>query len=152
MKRVKVILLKDVDGLGKSGELKEVPLGYYKNFLSPKLLAKKISEGEEKHYLITQKIKKSKEEKEQEEALKLKEMIEREEITIKKKAGEKGKLYGAVTNEEIAEYLKKKFKVKFDKKKIETEETIKTIGVHSVRIKLFRDIYANIRVRVIEEE
>lgn len=151
MKKIKVILLKDVEGLGKSGELKEVPLGYYKNFLAPKLLARKISEGEEKHYLITQKIKKTKEEREKEEALKLKEIMEKEEIVIKKKAGEKGKLYGAVTNDEIAKYLKKKFKVKFDKRKIETEETIKTIGVHTVKIKLFKDVYANIMVRVLEE-
>ncbi|MGQ9844951.1 MAG: 50S ribosomal protein L9 [Caldisericia bacterium] len=151
MKKVKVVLLKDIVNLGKKGDIVDVSFGFYTNYLERNNLAKKISEGEEKDFELRKKIKEDKESKEEERAKILKEKIEKELFTIKRKAGDKGKLYGSVTNEDIAEILKKKIGVSFDKKKIEIEEPIKSLGYYEARVKLFKNLYAKIKLNILEE-
>lgn len=151
MKKVKVVLLKDIVNLGKKGDIVDVSFGFYMNYLEKNNLAKKITEGEEKDLKLIKKIKENKESKEEERARILKEKIEKELFTIKRKAGDKGKLYGSVTNEYIAEILKKKIGVSFDKKKIEIDEPIKSIGYYEARVKLFKNLYAKIKLNILEE-
>ncbi len=151
MKKVKVVLLKDIINLGKKGDIVDVSFGFYMNYLDKNNLAKRVSEGEEKDYLLKRKIREDKESKEEERAKILKEKIEKELFTIKRRAGDKGKLYGSVTNEDIAEILKKKIGVSFDKKKIEIDEPIKTIGYFEARVKLFKNLYAKIKLNILEE-
>ncbi len=151
MKKIKVFLLKDITNLGKKGDIVDVSFGFYMNYLEKNNLAKRVSEGEERDYELRKKIKEDKESKEEERAKFLKDKIEKEVFTIKRKAGEKGKLYGSVTNEDIAEILKKKIGVSIDKKKIEIEAPIKTIGYYEAKIKLFKNLYAKIKLNILEE-
>lgn len=151
MKKVKVVLLKDITNLGKKGDIVDVSFGFYTNYLERNNLAKKLTEGEERDYQLKKRIKEDKESKEEERAKILKEKIEKEIFTIRRKAGDKGKLYGSVTNDDIAEVLKKKVGVSFDKKKIEIEEPIKTLGYFEAKIKLYKNLYAKIKLNILEE-
>lgn len=151
MKKVKVILLKDVTNLGKKGDIIDVSFGFYMNYLERNNLAKRASEGEERDYELRKSIKIEKESKEEARAKELKEKIEKELFTIKRKAGDKGKLYGSVTNEDIALILKEKIGVTFDKKKIEIDEPIKTLGYHEAKLKLYKNIHAKIKINITEE-
>lgn len=151
MKKVKVLLLKDIQNLGKKGDILDVSFGFYSNYLEKYGLAKKLSEGEEKDYLNKMKIKEDKESREEERAKIIKEKIEKDTFIIKRKAGIKGKLYGSITTEEISEIIKKKIGVYIDKKKIEIDEPIKSVGFYEIKIKLYKNIIANLKLFVQEE-
>ncbi|MBC7194314.1 MAG: 50S ribosomal protein L9 [Caldisericia bacterium] len=151
MKKVKVLLLKDIQNLGKKGDILDVSFGFYSNYLEKYGLAKKLSEGEEKDYLNKMKIKEDKESREEERAKTIKEKIEKDTFIIKRKAGIKGKLYGSITTEEISEIIKKKIGVSIDKKKIEIDEPIKSVGFYEIKIKLYKNIIANLKLFVQEE-
>lgn len=151
MKKVKVLLLKDIQNLGKKGDILDVSFGFYSNYLEKFGLAKKLSEGEEKDYINKMKIKENKETKEEERAKTIKEKIEKEVFNIKRKAGIKGKLYGSITSDEISELIKKKIGVSIDKKKIEIEEPIKNIGYYEIKVKLYKNIVATLKLFVQEE-
>ncbi len=151
MKKVKVLLLKDVQNLGKKGDILDVSFGFYSNYLEKFGLAKKLSEGEERDYLNKMKLKEDKESREEERANIIKEKIEKEPFIVNRKAGVKGKLYGSITSEEISELIKKKIGVSIDKKKIEIEEPIKSIGYYEIKIKLHKNVIANLKLFVKEE-
>lgn len=151
MKKVKVLLLKDIQNLGKKGDILDVSFGFYTNYLEKFGLAKKLSEGEERDYINKMKIKEDKEAKEEERARIIKEKIEKEVFNIKRKAGIKGKLYGSITSDEISDLIKKKIGVSIDKKKIEIEEPIKSVGFYEIKVKLYKNIIANLRLFVQEE-
>ncbi len=151
MKKVKVLLLKDIQNLGKKGDILDVSFGFYSNYLEKFGLAKKLSEGEEKDYLNKMKIKEDKESREEERAKIIKEKIEKDTFIIKRKVGIKGKLYGSITTEEISEIIKKKIGVSIDKKKIEIDEPIKSVGFYEIKIKLYKNIIANLKLFVQEE-
>lgn len=151
MKKIKVLLLKDIQNLGKKGDILDVSFGFYTNYLEKFGLAKKLSEGEEKDYINKMKIKEDKESREEERARVLKEKIEKDVFNIKRKAGIKGKLYGSITSDEISELIKKKIGVSIDKKKIEIEEPIKNVGYYEIKVKLYKNIIANLKLFVQEE-
>lgn len=151
MKKIKVLLLKDIQNLGKKGDILDVSFGFYTNYLEKFGLAKKLSEGEEKHYINKMKIKEDKESREEERAKIIKEKIEKDVFNIKRKAGIKGKLYGSITSDEISELIKKKIGVSIDKKKIEIEEPIKNVGYYEIKVKLYKNIIANLKLFVQEE-
>lgn len=151
MKKVKVLLLKDIQNLGKKGDILDVSFGFYSNYLEKFGLAKKLSEGEEKDYINKLKIKEDKEAREEERAKIIKEKIEKEVFNIKRKAGIKGKLYGSITSDEISELIKKKIGVSIDKKKIEIDEPIKNVGYYEIKIKLYKNIIATLKLFVQEE-
>lgn len=147
---MKVIFLQDVKGKGKKGEVKNVSEGYARNFLFPQNLAVEANQGNIK----TLEMKKQGEEKRQEEMLReakqFKEKIEQVTVEIKAKSGEGGRLFGAVTSKQIAETLKK-MKLKVDKRKIDLNEPIRTLGYTNVPIKIHQDVTATIKVHVVEE-
>ena len=145
---MKVLLIKDVKSLGKAGEVKEVKDGYGKNFLIAKGFAKHATPEiiEEHKRMMAQK---EAEEKAEIERLKeLAKKLDKLEIIVKKKVGENGHLFGAVTKEEIAEALKEEHGIEIDKKHITEKKPIKSVGEHDVDIKLGHGIHATLHVDV----
>ncbi|MBP3966869.1 MULTISPECIES: 50S ribosomal protein L9 [Paenibacillus] len=147
---MKVIFLQDVKGQGKKGEVKEVSEGYVRNFLFPKNLAKPASDGNLKTLDIQKASEQKKKEKEKEDAKALAERLEAMKIVVKTKAGEGGRLFGAITSKQIAESLEAQG-VKIDKRKIELEEPIRTLGVTQVLVKLHPEVKAKLSVHATEE-
>lgn len=141
---MKVLLIKDVKGLGKAGDIKEVKDGYGKNFLIAKGYAKLATDAVIKQFQAKQKQKEKQKEKEIEELKKLKEKIENIKLTIKHRVGANGSLFGAITNKEISEHLKKDFGIEVDKKHIELNSPIKQTGEFEVEIKLGHGINAKL--------
>ncbi len=145
---MKVLLIKDVKSLGKAGEVKEVKDGYGKNFLIAKGFAKHATpEIIEEH----KKMMAQKEAEEKAELERLKELakkLDKLEIVVKKKVGENGHLFGAVTKEEIAKALKEEHGIEIDKKHITDKKAIKTVGEHEVDLKLGHGIHATLHVDV----
>lgn len=147
---MKVIFLKDVKGKGKAGEVKEVADGYARNHLLPNNLAIEAT----KSNLQALKAKKRSEEKKaqqiKQEAEQLKEKLEKMEVKITAKAGEGGRLFGAVTNKQIADVLKKQ-NIVIDRRKIELDEPIRSLGYTKVPIKIHPEVTATLNVHVVEE-
>ncbi len=145
---MKIVLLEDVEKLGYAGDIKEVKDGYAKNFLIPKGFALAATRSnlklvEEKRKAILRKI-----EKKIAEANKIKEALDDAEIEIRARAGEKGKLFGSITTNEIYEKLKEKSE-NLDKKSIRIPEGgIREVGNHTVEIAIYRDIKATVKVKV----
>jgi large subunit ribosomal protein L9 len=147
---MKVILQQDVKGQGKKGEIKEVSEGYARNFLLKKGLAKVATEGNIKMQSAHEKSEEKRKEQEFEDAKKLAEVVEGTTITIKAKAGEGGRLFGAVSSKQIADELKKAI-LKIDKRKLVLNEPIRTLGYTNVPVKLHHDVTATLKVHVVEE-
>jgi len=145
---MKVILLKDVKGLGKLGEIKEVSDGYGRNFLIKNKLALEATEGNINFVKSQLKALEKKNERKFENAKELKEMIEKVRVVIKAKAGENGKLFGSITSEDISEALKTQHNIEIDKKTIDIEEPIKVVGDHIVDIKLGMNVVAKLRITI----
>ncbi|MFW5992211.1 MAG: 50S ribosomal protein L9 [Halanaerobiaceae bacterium] len=146
---MKVILREDVDKLGKAGEIVDVADGYGRNYLIPKRLADEASEGNIKHIKHQQKIRQKKRAEKKEEAEELAKEIEKEVFEIAVKAGENGRLFGSVNTMDIAEIVDEAG-YDIDKRKIDLEDSIKSLGVHKVNVKIFRDVEATLTIKVVE--
>lgn len=146
---MKVILLKNVKGKGKTGDVVNVSDGYARNFLFPRKLAEEASDNNV-HILNKQKENERKEKLEEiEKAQKLADSLRDKEVVINTKAGESGRLFGAITNKDIAVELKQQYSVEVDKKKI-ASSNIKQLGTYDVEIKVYPEISTKIKV-VIKE-
>lgn len=145
---MKVILLKDIKGVGKKDEIINAKDGYARNFLFPKNLALEANVAN----LTKLKDKKDSEnyKKEQEKAAakELAEKIKNITLTIKTKIGENGKLFGAITSKDISENISKQLNMQIDKKKIIVSESIKQLGGYNVNIKLYEGINVNLKVLI----
>lgn len=148
---MKVILLQDVKGLGKAGELVNAKTGYARNFLFPKGLAIEATPANLKKWKEEQKEKEAQRQKEKAEALELKKKIEAISLEFKGKGGEGGRLFGSITSKDIADKLKKEHKIEVDRKKIELKENIKTTGIANVEIRVYPEITATLKVNVVLE-
>ncbi|MBF1056513.1 MAG: 50S ribosomal protein L9 [Peptostreptococcus sp.] len=148
---MKVILLKDLKGTGKKGEVKEVSDGYARNFLIKKGVAVEASQANMKELDEKEKSKERKALIEYEEAVLLGKQMEEINIQIEVKAGEGGRLFGSITSKEIAEQLKKQKNLDIDKRKILMDEPIRTLGSTFVEIKLHQKVTTKIRVDVKEK-
>lgn len=146
---MKVILLADIKGVGKKDQIINASDGYARNFLFPKKLAVEANNENLGKLKSKNESKAFKKETEIAEAKKIAEKIKSITLTIKVKAGENGKIFGGVTSKEIAESLKKEYKIEIDKKKIVLSETIKNIGTHTVDIKLYEGIIAELKLHII---
>lgn len=146
---MKVIFLKDVKGKGKKGDVKEVPDGYARNFLLKNNMAMEASQGNLKSIEKKKESEERLQEEELEEAKKMKEELENKTVELTAKAGDQGRLFGAVTNKQIAEQLKKD-NYKIDKRKIEMDEPIRTLGYTNVKAKIHPKVTATIKVHVKE--
>lgn len=148
---MKVLLLKDVNGTGKAGEVKDVKDGYGKNFLIGKGLALHATNEVLAKYKAEQKRKTEKEAKEIATAKELSEKLSTTKLTIKHKIGANGHLIGSVTNKEISESLKEQFSIEVDKKSISLKSKIKAEGTFEADCKLGHAIHASLSVVVIGE-
>ena len=147
---MQVILLEDVPSLGKMGDLVKVSDGYGRNYLIPKKKAilateknRKVLEHQKR--LVQHQIGKTKKDAEV-----FAQQIEKLSCTFAKTVGESGKLFGSVTSMEIEDYLKENG-IEVDRKRIQLEEPIKSIGVFTVPIKLHPEVTAHLKVWVVQE-
>lgn len=145
---MKVILLEDVKGLGKKGDMVNSKTGYARNFLFPKGLAVEATPANKKKWEEEMEIKRQKEAEEKKEAMDLKDKIEKITLKMEAKGGEAGKLFGSITSKDIAEELERQFKLDIDKRKIELKDNIKTSGLKSVDIRVYPEILASLKVDV----
>lgn len=145
---MKVILLKDVKGLGKEGDLVNAKDGYARNFLFPKNLAIEATDSNLRKLEEKKAIEDAKIEKDKKEALELKNKIENTSVKIIAKGGTGGRLFGSITSADIAEELKKQHKINIDKKKIDLKDNIRTQGTTEVEIKLYTEVSAKLKVNI----
>ncbi|AHM68726.1 50S ribosomal protein L9 [Paenibacillus polymyxa] len=147
---MKVIFIKDMKGQGKKGQVKEVSDGYAANFLLPRGIARPATEGNMKTLENQNAAEEKRKQEEKEEAQVLGKKLEETTIQLKAKAGEGGRLFGAITSKQIAEAVAKTG-IKLDKRKIELEEPIRTLGVTQMTVKLHPEVKATLKVQVTEE-
>ncbi|MFC7786513.1 MULTISPECIES: 50S ribosomal protein L9 [unclassified Rossellomorea] len=148
---MKVIFLKDVKGKGKKGEVKNVADGYAHNFLLKKGLAVEATNANMGQLEGQKKKEKQLAQEELEEAKKLKATLEEITVEMKAKSGEGGRLFGSITSKQIADALKKSHDIKIDKRKIEMNDAIRSLGYTNVPVKLHTDVSATLKVHVTEE-
>jgi len=148
---MKVILIADVEAIGKRGEIKEVKDGFARNFLFPKKFAIEATQGNLKVWGQQKHAIKKKEDKERTEAASLADKLHGAICIIPVKVGEEDKLFGSVTSQNISDSLAK-LGFEIPKRDIELYSPIKTLGIHEVPVKLHHDVTINIRVEVIKEE
>lgn len=147
---MKVILKEDVEALGRKGDVVEVADGYARNFLFPRALAVFASRGNLRSLEQIRVTLEKQRAKEKEEAEKLAQELMKLKVSIPVKAGDKGKLFGSVTSQDIAGAIEKLSPSKLDRRKIESAE-IKTLGTHRVKIHLYPEVEAQLEVEVIAE-
>ena len=147
---MKVILLKDIKGTGKKGEVINASDGYARNFLFPKKLAEEANDAN--LHVLNQKneaIRRKKLE-ETEAAQKLADELKGKELKITAKSGEGGRLFGAITSKDISSEIKKQFKVDIDKKKIVTD-SIRQLGNYEIELKIYPEVSTKIKVFIVEQ-
>lgn len=145
---MKVILLEDVRSLGKTGDIVKVNDGYARNMLFPKGLAKEATAGNIKALENRKAAEAERQAELKAEAEEIKAKLENQVIELKSKGGEGGRLFGAVTNVDVAKAIKEQKNFDIDKKKIQISAPIKTVGEHEATIKLYTDINATVKINV----
>jgi large subunit ribosomal protein L9 len=147
---MKVILIKDIKGVGKKGDVVNAADGYARNFLFPRQLAQEASDNN--MHILSKKAETERKKKtaEIEEAQKLASELKDKVVKIIGKAGENRKLFGAITTKDIATALNKQYNLDIDKKKIVTD-TIKLLGTYDVEVKIYPEISTKIKVLVCEQ-
>ena len=146
---MQVIFVQDVRKQGKKGEIKTVADGYAKNFLIKNGYAIPVNEKNINNLEHEKAHEKKLDKENREEATKEKQKMEKENIEFKVKTGKDDKVFGSVSPKQIKEELEKKG-YKIDKKQIEIKNSITTLGYHDVKINLYSDIYATIKVHVVK--
>ena len=146
---MKVILLQDVKGKGKKGQMLEVSDGYARNFMLPKKLAIEATPDAINTMKMNDKATQERIAREKAEAMATSKKLREMTVVVKAKGGGNGRLFGSVTNAEIAEALNKQG-VKLDKRKIVLNETIKNAGTYTATCKLGYEITAPLSVKIVE--
>ncbi len=147
---MKVILRKDVDTLGKIGELITVKDGYARNYLIPRNIAYLATDSNVKALEEEKKQQARKVEKEKKTSEALAGQLEKTSVTIKMKVGEDDKLFGSVTSQMIADSLQEKGIV-LDKRQIELEDSLKSLGIFDVNVKLAGGVMGKVKVWIVRE-
>ena len=145
---MKVVLLQDVKGLGKKGELVTASDGYVRNFLFPKNLAKEANAQAMNELKNAEQSKQFKIDTAIKNANEAKSKLEGSTFVMNAKAGANGKLFGSITAKEISAEIKKQKGIDVDKRKITLSSDIKTCGVYDVEVKLYTSITAKVQVEV----
>ena len=145
---MKVILLKDVKNQGKKDEIINVSDGYARNFLFPQHLAVEATAGASKEVERKNAAQRQREMEARAAAEKTAASLRGKVINVVVKCGEKGRLYGSVTGQEISEALESQHGVKVDKRKIDLKEPIRTVGDTEVTVKIYPEIAAKMKVKV----
>ncbi len=148
---MKVVLLQDVKGSGKKGELVEVSDGYARNFLLPRKLAKEANAQAMNELKNAESSRQFKIETDKANANSAKAKLEDKTIKITAKAGKNNKLFGSVTAKEISAEIKKQLGIDVDKRKITLDTDIKAFGTYNCEVKLYQGIIAKLKVQVSEQ-
>ena len=148
---MKVILKSDIKGVGKKDEVINASDGYARNFLFPKNLAVEANTENMAKLKAKQNSAKFQKDQEKQEAIQIADKLAKICLKIKVKAGENGKIFGGVSSKEIAQGLEKEYQIKVDKKKIDLKETIKTLGMQTIEIKLFEGVIGKLKIDVISQ-
>lgn len=144
---MKVILLKDIKGTGKKGDVIEASDGFARNFLLPKNLAEEANASNVHTLNLKKEAERRKKIEETEQAQRLADELKGKVIKISAKAGNNGRLFGAITSKDIAVQIKNQLKVEVDKKKVVTE-TIRQLGDYDIELKLYPEISTKIKVSI----
>ena len=147
---MKVILLQDVKGKGKKGQMIEVSDGYARNFMLPKKLAIEATPDAVNTMRMNDKATQERIAREKAEALEISRKLREMTLTVTAKGGGQGRLFGAVTNQEVAVALEKQSGIKLDKRKIVLNENIKNVGTYTATCKLGYEISAPLTLKVVE--
>lgn len=145
---MKVVLRQDVPKLGEAGTVQNVSGGYARNFLIPQGMAVYASEGELKMAAHNQAVKDRKVARQEEQLRSLAEKIEGQTLTFEARAGEGGRLFGSITVAEVAEQLSGKIGEEIDRRRVQLEEPIRTVGDHKVTVHLVGRLRPSITVTV----
>ena len=145
---MRVLLLKEVKGLGKAGDIKEVAGGYAANYLFPNKLAQPVTDGAMKTAQEVKAAEVRKVEKKANESKVLAGRLEGQTVVLKAKSGEGDRLYGSITAQDVAEALTKSVGVPVDKRVVDMEHPIKTLGQHAVTLRLGGGLTATVMVLV----
>ena len=146
---MKVILLKEVKGMGKEGDLVNSKDGYARNYLIPRNMAIEATSENLRKWEEAKKQEAAKKKQELEEAKSLKERLEKLTVEVKAKGGSGGRLFGSITSQDIAAALKEQHGVDIDKRKIEMKDNIKNAGATEVDLKLYPEVSAKLKVNVV---
>jgi len=145
---MQVILKKDVNKIGKAGQLLEVSDGYARNFLLPRDLAEEATAGRIADLNARQQSRKAREDKEKQAAEKDKKLLQGKMVRVTASAGESGKLFGSVTTAQIAEALETQYMIKVDKRDVKLTEPVKQPGIHSISVRLHVGVQVDMTVLV----
>ncbi len=147
---MKVLLLKDVKGTGKKGEIKNVSDGHGRNFLIPRGLAREATDSTVTEHMHQEKSKKKRDDEALAAAKELAKKIENLDLEIKMPAGDSGKLFGSVTNADVADLLKSKG-VDVDKRKVVLKSAIKNTGEFTLKVKLYKGVSPEFKLKIVNE-
>lgn len=148
---MRVLLTKDVENIGRAGDVREVADGYGRNFLLPRKLAVAAGRGAEAEAKRLREAAVRRETKDRNEAQAVADEIDNKTVVVRLKVGAEDKAFGSITNQDIAAALKAQHRVEIDRHKIDLKEPIKTLGEHQVALKLHRDVSAHVNVIVTQE-
>jgi large subunit ribosomal protein L9 len=147
---IEVILREDVKTLGQAGQMVRVKPGYARNYLLPQGLAYEATEGNKKRIAAESKARATRDQAEKTEAQRVATTLSAVTLNLSGKAGEEGKLFGSITAQDVADALARAGHT-VDKRRIELDHPIKTIGDHAVTIRLHSEVHAQLRVTVVAE-
>jgi large subunit ribosomal protein L9 len=145
------LLTKDVDNLGRAGDVREVADGYGRNFLLRRKLAVAAGKGAESEAKRLREAVVKRETKDRNEAQAVADEIDNKTVVVRLKVGAEEKAFGSITNQDIASALKAQHRVDVDRHKIDLKDPIKTLGEHQVSLKLHRDVNAHVNVIVTQD-
>jgi large subunit ribosomal protein L9 len=148
---VQVILLQDVDKVGLRGEVVDVARGYARNYLLPRKLAQTATPGALHDLQRRDDLRARQEARTHEEARDIAARLEQTVLRFDVKAGPTGSLFGSVTATDVADKLWSDHKIRIDRRKVELGESIKRVGRHEVRVEVFTDVEATLRLEVVPE-
>ena len=147
---MKVILLQDVKGKGKKGQMIEISDGYARNYMLPRKLATEATPDAVNTMRMNDKATQERQAKERAEALEIRNRMKDMTVVVTAKGGGAGRLFGSITNNEVAEALAQQQGIQLDKRKIVLDEPIKQAGLYTVKCKLGYEINADLKVEVKE--
>jgi large subunit ribosomal protein L9 len=145
---MRIVLRDDVENLGKKGDMVDVADGYARNYLVPRGLALKATDGNQKQADAMRRNREARERRDREAAVALAAQFEGRTITIKARAGGEGRLFGSVTSVDIADAVQKQTGAEIDRRKIDLAEPLKELGGVDVHVRLHPDVLATVHVEV----
>ncbi|HEY8394126.1 MAG TPA: 50S ribosomal protein L9 [Thermaerobacter sp.] len=149
---MKVVLIQDVKGLGRKGEIKEVADGYARNYLLPRGLAREATREVLNELRQQEAARERKARQELEQARQLAQRLEGQRVTVAARAGENGRLFGSVTSSDIVAAIARDFGVRIDRRRVELDEPLRQLGSYPVTLRLHPEVACRVTVEVVAED